>query len=90
MPPGARPWNLSDDSTLMCWRMTAGSTFGIDDSGTAGAGSGEDAAGVPGVRGRCGGLCGCFAAAAGGGEDETRTNGKSARGGVGIEHNSMG
>src|SRR4029078_8050802 len=42
MPPGARPWNLSEESTLMCWRITAGSSFGIDGSGTAGAGSAPD------------------------------------------------
>src|SRR4051812_35772468 len=55
MLPGARPWNLSDESTLMCCRMTAGSTFGMDDSGTAGGGSavaeeaGVEAAAADGV-----------------------------------------
>src|SRR3954453_14871496 len=39
MPPGARPWNLSEESTLMCCRTTAGSSFGIDARGTDGAGS---------------------------------------------------
>jgi len=81
----------------MCWRITAGSSFGIDGSGTAGAGSAPDeiveadadVAAPP--DGPAAGAADCAGASLRL-QAAARTSTATARGRevVGMEHNSMG